>query len=483
MQTGKKSREKSLNIKLNNMKKNLLIICLLISCAGFSQQETSSWYFGVYAGLHFQGTIVTATPTNTLVTNEGCSAISDQAGNLLFYTDGITVWDKLHTVMPNGTGLMGGASSTQSALIVPQPGSNNLYYIFTVDEIGGPNGFRYSIVDMSLQSGNGDVTNSKNILVLNNVTERLTAVKQANGIDYWVAVHEWGTDAFYVYALTSAGLLLSPVVSNVGMIHTTTMIQNTYGQMKFSFCGDKIALAAGYLDTVEIFDFDNATGMISNPVSLPLFAHVYGLEYSPNQQFLYVSTYDPLATLVQFDLTAGNAAAILATKVILSSTPDIYGLQIGADNKIYVCRSFSTFLGVINDPSIAGTGCNYVDNGIDLDPAFMGVTSALGLPGFVQSNFRTETVCSTNSINEFNQYNSELVYPNPFTHEFTISVSVSDHPSEITIYDAIGKRVGAFKMHEEQNNLSFGRSLSEGIYFIFIKNDSGQKIIKVVKTN
>jgi len=465
------------------MKRNLLIVCLLISCTGFSQQETSSWYFGVYAGLHFQGTIVTATPSNTLVTNEGCSAISDPAGNLLFYTDGITVWDKLHNAMPNGTGLTGGISSTQSALIVPQPGSNNLYYIFTTDEIGGPNGFRYSIVDMSLQGGNGDVTNSKNISVLNNVTERLTAVKQANGIDYWVAVHEWGTDAFYVYALTSAGLLPSPVISNVGIVHTTAVIQNTYGQMKFSFCGDKIALAAGYLDTVEIFDFDNATGMVSNPVSLPLFAHVYGLEYSPSQQLLYVSTYDPLATLVQFDLTAGTAAAILASKVIVSSTPDIYGLQIGADGKIYVCRSFSSFLGVINSPSVAGTGCNYVDNGVDLDPAFAGVTSALGLPGFVQSNFRSETVCSTNSINELNGQYPLNVYPNPFTNNFTLSFSPADSPSEIIIYDAIGKQVGTFAVAEKQNSFSFGASLVAGIYFVLIRNNSGQEVIKVVKVN
>ncbi len=465
------------------MKRNLLITCLLISYAGFSQQETSSWYFGVLAGLHFQGTVVTATPTNTLITNEGCSAISDPAGNLLFYTDGLTVWDKLHNVMPNGTGLLGGASSTQSALIVPQPGSNSLYYLFTVDEIGGPNGFRYSIVDMSAQGGNGDVTNTKNISVLNNVTEKLTAVKQANGIDYWVAVHEWGSDAFYVYALTSAGLLLSPVVSNLGMVHTTTVIQNTYGQMKFSFCGDKIALASGYLDTVEIFDFDNVTGIISNPISLPLFDHVYGLEYSPNQQFLYVSSYDPAATLVQFDLTAGNAAAILASKAIISSTPDIYGLQIGADNKIYVCRSFSTFLGVINDPSVAGTGCNYVDNGIDLDPAFMGVTSALGLPGFVQSNFRTETVCSTNSINELNSHDQVDVYPNPFTNSFTLSFSPADQPSEITIYDAIGKQVRTFAIVKNEKSFSFGTSLNAGIYFVFIKNNSGQEVIKVVKTN
>jgi len=90
-------------------------------------------------------------------------------------------------------------------------GSATLYYIFTLDEIGGPNGFRYSIVDMSLQGGNGGVTNSKNVLIQNTVTEKLTAVKKINGTDYWIAIHEWGTNAFYVYSLTSGGFQTTPV--------------------------------------------------------------------------------------------------------------------------------------------------------------------------------------------------------------------------------------------------------------------------------
>ncbi|HKR03636.1 MAG TPA: T9SS type A sorting domain-containing protein [Bacteroidia bacterium] len=464
------------------MKKKLLIVFLFISKVAFPQEETANWYFGVYAGLHFQAGGPVANPSTTLVTNEGTSAISDAAGDLLFYTDGISVWNKLHNVMANGSGLMGGISSTQSALIVPQPGSANLFFIFTTDEIGGPNGFRYSIVDMNLQNGTGDITSSKNVLVLNNVTEKLTAVKQANATDYWIAIHEWGTNAFYVYSLTAAGLQPAPVISNTGIIHTTAVIQNTYGQMKFSFCGDKIVSAIAYLDTVEIFDFDNATGIVSNPVSLPLFDHVYGVEFSGDQHLLYVSTYDPNGTLVQFDLTAGSTAAIIASKTMLSLTPDIYALQMASDGKIYVCRSFSAFLGVINDPSIPGTGCNYLDNGIDLDPNFTGATSALGLPNFVQSNFRSEITCSPNSANELNAGNSLTVYPNPFSDNFMIQFSRINQPSEIVIYDAIGKRVDTFMIGQNQKSFSYGKSLSNGIYFVFIKNDSGQDVIKVVKT-
>ena len=100
-----------------------------------------------------------------LNTHEGCSSISDQNGNLLFYSDGIRVWDKAHRLMPNGTGLLGHESSTQSAIIIPKNDSTTQYYIFTVDE-PDPEldndkpinyGLNYTLVDLSLNNGFGDV--------------------------------------------------------------------------------------------------------------------------------------------------------------------------------------------------------------------------------------------------------------------------------------------------------------------------------------
>ena len=62
---------------------------------------------------------------------------------------------KNHLPMSNGTGLMGHKSATQTVLIAQQPGSNNLYYVFTTDatDNNGVNGLMYSVVDMSLDGG------------------------------------------------------------------------------------------------------------------------------------------------------------------------------------------------------------------------------------------------------------------------------------------------------------------------------------------
>jgi hypothetical protein len=448
------------------MKKILLPLILLFSITAYSQHEADNWFFGSFAGLNFFNGTATPISGSAMDTNEGCATISDNNGNLLFYTDGITVWNRNNQVMANGTGLMGGLSSTQSSICIPLPGSTTIYYVFTVDEIGGPNGFRYSIVDMTLDGGNGDVdVNNKNIAVLTPVTEKLTAMRQSAN-EYRIAVHEWGTDAFFVYHLTAAGLQPFPVVSNVGSVHNFSAIQNTYGNMKFSPCGDKIAAAIGYQDTVEIFDFDANTGIVSNAISLPIGYHVYGIEYSRTGDLLYVSCYDPLATLIQFDITSGNAATILASKVILSDVPDIYGLQIANDGRIYVNKSHSPFVGVINFPNVAGIGCNYVDMGVNIDTTGMGVNSGLNFPAFIQSAFRLEVDCTPSGMNEASGENLFTISPNPVKEMFEINLPKKD--GALFIYDALGKNIyeKKFSADEMRVELSLEKlGLHSGIYF------------------
>jgi len=470
------------------MKKNLLsLIMLLIPLMGYCQHQADNWFFGVFAGLNFtSGTPVAISSNNTLDTNEGCSAISDSAGNLLFYTDGVTVWNKQYHVMPNGTGLMGGISCTQSALIIPMPLSNTLFYIFTLDEIGGPKGFRYSIVDMTMDSSRGSVI-TLNTLIQNNVTERQAAIKKNLANAYWITVHDWGSDAFYTYLLDSTTLHTTPVISHAGIVHNTSIIQNTYGQMKFSPCGDKIAVAAGYLDTVQVFDFDFNTGAISNAITLPMTDHVYGLEFSGDGKKLYVSCYDPSQTLVQFDLSTGNAATIRASQTALSQTPDIYALQRASDNKVYVCKSFNQYLGVINYPDLAGVNCNYVDNGVNLDPNFLGVTSALGLPGFPQSVVNSgEAGCfiSTGISDAFdNKRTAADIFPNPSSSAFNIRFPDHISASEIIVRDVMGKTVEQYSQQPSSGLFTFGKDLSAGIYTISVISQTDIKTSLIIKTD
>jgi hypothetical protein len=462
------------------MIKKLLLVFMTVSLfqPAEAQKETDNWFFGVLAKLDFtSGTPVAG--MGPVYTSEGCSAISTSTGNVMFYTDGSTVWDGSNTIMPNGTGLHGNVSSTQSALIVPSPSVNSQYYIFTTDADGGLYGFQYSQVDMTLAAGMGDiVTATKNTMVLDSVDEKIAAIRTPAGDSYWIVVHRWGNNAFYAYRLTPSGLM-PPVISNVGTVHNTTTFQNTYGQMKFNMCGDKLAVAVGYQNIVELLDFNINTGVISNPQTLSFAAHVYGVEFSKNSTYLYVSCYDAAGTLDQFNISSGLALTIAATKVPLTTTPDIYGLQIASDGKIYCARSFNQYMASINSPDLAGFSCGYTDSGVDMDPTFSGVTNSLGLPGFMQTFLKNATgVACTTDIDPGNEMEQLSVYPNPAATQFSIDLgSLKD--AEISVFDPAGKLIE--KAVNANGTFEFGSAYSKGIYFVNVKGANSARTIKVGK--
>lgn len=381
------------------MKRYLIFFLLVFAYeCGYPQGYANWWFFGQNAGVTFQTGNPVAAPGGQINTVEGTAAISDAAGNLLFYTEGVRIWNRNHIQMPNGFGLMGNASSTQSAVAVQKPGSPNIYYVFTVDAQAGGNGFRWSEVDMNLQAGFGDVTANKNILLYTPTTEKICAIKHCNNTDMWVVSHHWGSNEFRAYLVTATGINPAPVVSPVGTVHTGSNT-STIGYMKVSPDGNKIAVAVRYTSAggqpgyVEMADFNNATGVVTNAFVLSnSMQYAYGLEFSPNSTLLYANRSQG-TIIYQYNLCAGSNAAIIAsqTQVGTSTSGWAGGLQLGPDNKIYMARYQAQWLGVINSPNTIGAGCNYVDNGVPLAP----MTSTLGIPTFVQSYFRIPPVISS----------------------------------------------------------------------------------------
>ncbi|RYE16198.1 MAG: hypothetical protein EOP51_26255, partial [Sphingobacteriales bacterium] len=206
----------------------------------FGQVGSDIWYFGHNAGVSFMSDPPVALNDGALITNEGCATITDQNGNLLMYTDGVKVFNRLHQQMPNGFGLLGHSSSTQTGLIVPQPGTDSVYFIFTTGNIQAP--LCYSKVNINLDNGLGDVT-IKNEILKQNANEQLTAVKHANGIDYWVVSITPGVgngvmnpDTFNVFLVNNTGIITTPI-SYINAL--TSVYVNHAGQMKFSPDGSK----------------------------------------------------------------------------------------------------------------------------------------------------------------------------------------------------------------------------------------------------
>jgi gliding motility-associated-like protein len=353
-----------------------------------AQKEGLYWFFGINAGLKFHKGYPEAI-TGALVTTEGCSTISDKYGNLRFYTDGVTVYNKMHQVMPNGTGLYGDPSSTQSGVIVPVPGDTNIYYIFTVSNLGKKGegtGFRYSKVDMRLNAGNGDLTD-KNIMIFESTTERITSVKHSNDYGIWVIGHEWESSRFRSYLVTPDGINIDdPVISNVGLYQGDS-VQRAKGYMKVSPDGKKLAVAIQRENLIQVFDFNDTSGEISNSFDLWIDDQPYGVEFSREAHFLYAS--ERYGTRIyQWYLEAGSVKQIIDSRVIIGEFTEPYSvggaMQMASDGKIYIAVKQKTYLAAINHPSLPGMESGFEEKAVFLGPEHF---CQWGLPTFIQSYF------------------------------------------------------------------------------------------------
>ena len=362
-------------------KKIFNIILILFPFILFGQNQGKIWYFGNTAGLDFNTNPPTALTNGQMSTNEGCATICDTAGQLIFYTDGISVWNKNHVKMPNGQGgastLGGDPSSTQSGIIVPYPGQPNKYIIFTTSAYSNSNA-KYSVVDISLNSGLGDVElSSRATTLLNGVGEVVQATISANGNFWWIVVLKNNSNSYYAYKLTSTGVdINNPVISNAG---TSIPTAGCIGYLKFNGANNKMVRADYFAGYFEIFDFNSATGVISNPIKITQ-TSAYGAEFSPNGRYLYISGIP--GTLTQYDLNAGTTASDISASAVNIGASASYGaIQSAADGKLYVCVIGASSLGVISSPNSGGTASNYNATGQSLGSR----TATLGLPNIISS--------------------------------------------------------------------------------------------------
>jgi gliding motility-associated-like protein len=368
------------------------LICILLAIAQVHTiyaQQNNIWYFGRKAGLDFNATsntVPTVLTNSAMNADEGCASVCDLNGRLLFYTNGITVYNRNHQVMQNGDGLAGNISALQSSLIIPQPGSDSLYYIFTADAVENnfANGYQYSVIDISLDHGLGAVI-QKNILLISPGTERMAAVRHRDGISVWLITNDNNSNVFRAWLINCQGLQPNPVVSTTGLVLDQYQTINV-GMLKASPDAKHICQTSFpvfdelvfHPNFAQLFDFDNASGILSNPKTIGFpDAQITTCEFSPDSKLLYLlRPYEK--KIDQVDAKLGSAAAIISSRTSINVTNGYIGIQLAPDQKIYLANT-SPYMGVVNDPNIAGAGCNFVNAQIDLSPT-MGY---LGLPAFI----------------------------------------------------------------------------------------------------
>ena len=385
------------------MKKLISFLLLFIALNSFSQKEANVWYFGENAGIDFSTSPPTALTNGQLSTTEGCSSFSSPSGELLFYSDGINVFNKNHTLMTYSDGslandLEGNPSSTQSGMIIPKPGSTTIYYLFTVGTDYVPNGinpnpgFNYYTIDFSSNTL-GEITEGPINLAINPNTnfdlsrswsEKVTAVKGEECDVIWVL--SFVNNTFYSYKITETGVDTSnPVLSTVNFSSL-----DKRGYLQVSPNGKKIAFAdynaSGSIinGSLVLFDFDNISGEVnqtSSQVLIPNFSgeSPYGVAFSQQSNKLYVSSYDGSFKIFQFDLESTDIAA--SKTEIINKSGFRGALQLGPDGNIYVSIPGSRFLDVIENPNKAADEIIYNSNAINLNTG----RTQQGLPPFLAS--------------------------------------------------------------------------------------------------
>ncbi|MFN7747693.1 MAG: gliding motility-associated C-terminal domain-containing protein [Cyclobacteriaceae bacterium] len=343
-----------------------------------ADQRANVWYFGNRAGIDFNEQPPVALNVSAMNAPEGCSIICDRNGEVIFYTDGDQVFDQTNAVIDTGIG--GDPQSAQSALIVPVPGDETLYYIFTTKAINGtgPYELRYSLFDLKQNSGLGAVV-EKDILLFAQSTERIAA----NG--RWLIAHEYGNNYFRAYPISGQGIG-SPVVSEIGSVHSFKTLANGEGYMKLGPRGNlAVALSEPNVsNVVELFTLVDSSGVISNyrQINLNLRGgqpgQVYGVEFSPGGNKVFATVKGPPSRVFEYFLDSLDRPFFRNSIV---NAGELGALQIAPDGQIYIAINGSGVLGTIQADEDTTRVSTINFSGFTLAG---GTNSRLGLPSFVQ---------------------------------------------------------------------------------------------------
>ncbi|WP_417557692.1 T9SS type B sorting domain-containing protein [Mesoflavibacter zeaxanthinifaciens] len=385
--------------------KSLFILLFIFSKSFYAQNETNNWYFGDYSGLDFNFAQVNIQYDSSMSTPAGCSSISDRDGNLMFYTNGQTVWNKNHEIMDNGEGLNAEIENNQSSIIIPDPNNENIYFILTTKIDTSSGGIFFSKVVFSNQNPLGVVTD-KNVTITTSSTERITAVYspetnsvKAVGIGKTNPSND-NYNAFFVITVGAYGAFIDSLAYLSNYIVIDQPFENTLGPIKFSPNGEYIAVGDIRTSTyVKLYSFnmDNDdinqissinAGYIFTPVN------VEGIEFSADSKILYFSgNFNGNGFLHKYFIDVNQP---FNDKVLIefSDKRSFGNLQLASNSKIYMTNYLADrqpyslkHLSVINNPED-------FDN-IEYNPSqiiFEESRTTQGLPNFVTSYFRNRII-------------------------------------------------------------------------------------------
>jgi hypothetical protein len=477
----------------------------------FGQKEGNIWIGGDKGEIQFtDSSAVSVKRKDNQFFWRTSASICDSGGNLLFYTNGFRVYNKLGKIMQNGDSLALGDyisygyglnDSPDGSVIIPMPNNPNLYYLFYSDlnfihtELGDvlfPTHLMYALINMSLDDNLGGIVEEKKEVVL--LSDTLTqcvmqAVKHSNAKDWWLICHEYGSSRYYKYLITSSGIY-GPYTQNIGIEYKLVNAQVS-SPMKFSPDGSLFVHQSRDSNLVELMDFDRCTGELSNYRSFKIdsvWVPARGVSISPNKHFVYVSS--NFNEILQFDITQTD---IFSTRRVVGTDNGVeypfeanyYLHQLGPDGKICISAYDVDYaLHVINDPDSMGTACHFVEWGF---PLVKNSDWGGGTPNIPNYNLGPLAGCDTIITGIPSMTESMFthgVYPNPCTGKFQLIITGVSNKVDVVIYNTMGEVIAQTAL-QPANGFIHGffnlQNEPAGVYLLKAQTNRGEVTEKIVK--
>ncbi len=320
-------------------------------------------------------------------TRQATVTVSDREnGNLLFYTEGLHVYNRKQEIMPNGSGLLGDnhimegryyrLGMHQGFCAVPVFDNRDRYYLFNLTHAGtntipAPSKLYYNIVDMSLDGGYGDVYKNIPLDTFQQTMfgEAIAAIPGDN-CDVWLLLYDRGIMGYKAFHITDQGINPVPVISSsITGLRIFDMMQ---GRLAFSPDRKMIAMAYNYNAAIigypirggVVAKFDVATGLVSDEILIETDEGGSAAAFSPDNSKLYFASRTPVngrLRLSQYDLSDYNVAAIRQSRYILDSTTGNYDDIRRRDDRLLVA-GIGDRIGVIMHPDRKGAACDLRHN-------------------------------------------------------------------------------------------------------------------------
>ncbi len=429
-------------------------------------------YFKVLA--NNDTSIATTSKANFLTT---VASICDSSGQMLFYTNGISIFNAQHEIIPNGDSInfgnlwnsfkLDGYLAPQSIQIIPVPNKIGEYYMihqivdFDVNDIF-PKQLDYTVI--KLDENKKPKVSEKNIVVYENFHEFFSLVKHGNGVDYWLFVPDALTNTYQYFLVDSSGVNFShtQIIDNSKFIDCST-----YASPAVSPDG-KYYLRFHHGCNLAIYNFDRWNGVLKDEQIIKfdtILSYGTGSAFSKSSKIAYISSDN---SIYQIDLNKKPLTLFeVAHKGTYPGALRFAMMDLASNGKIYI-NSSGPFdrMHVIDQPDSLGIKCNVIKEGVKL-------TGGINLTMPRTPNpFLGKLDTITNTVFKIPEESGFIIYPNPTNGSFNLKLNLNYEYSdlEISIVNVFGKNIYESRLMVDKTiRLD---SLEKGLYIVLLKNNN-----------